>query len=244
MQNDKMELTSIFNDCHLLPKLINNNKTITKTAKATWNAWAQESAVDRWGRVWLKVESLHSIWRTDKPTVQSFVDRIPRSEKTTHEGERLIRLTAVLNQITLLIDAPIINSRRNNLKYSRKLGIVIQEDATINDKRQNYLGRLDDTRKLLKKRTIAERMLCVDELTMKALDSKNSEFHHIRSQAAYPEYKDSIWNGIVINKETHKIITENGCSDEVDLEYLCSERNWNTIWLDRYQNNLKKLGID
>ena len=46
-----------------------------------------------------------------------------------------------------------------------------------------------------------------------------------------------MWNGLIVNKDTHFIITQEGVNDEEELYKLCYEKGWNTDW---YETLLKK----
>ena len=75
----------------------------------------------------------------------------------------------------------------------------------------------------------------VDELTGKKLDYQRSEFSHIRSVAVYPDLQLEIENGLIVNKETHDIITKENVQNEDDLYSLCIKNNWNINWYDYYR---------
>lgn len=70
-----------------------------------------------------------------------------------------------------------------------------------------------------------------------ALDIKNSDFSHIRSYSLYPLSADNIKNGLIVNKSTHKIITEENISDEDELYALCKKMGWTTNWYDKFKES-------
>ena len=59
----------------------------------------------------------------------------------------------------------------------------------------------------------------------------------------YKHLSDQIENGLIVNKETHKIITERGINEENELKLLCEEMGWDTNWYDDYIKILSSLGI-
>jgi len=89
----------------------------------------------------------------------------------------------------------------------------------------------------LKKRRIKTYKIKFDELTGLPLDTKNSDFSHIRSFSLFPGLADNINNGLIVNKNTHKIITEKNINDEEELYDLCIEMNWQTNWYDEFKEN-------
>lgn len=93
-------------------------------------------------------------------------------------------------------------------------------------------------KKKLKRVRMNEYELRLDELTNQILIMRSSSFSHIRSVAVFPELADQSWNGLVVNEETHNIITENGVNDEDRLLDLCKYNEWNTNWYSNFLDNL------
>ena len=52
----------------------------------------------------------------------------------------------------------------------------------------------------------------------------------------YIELAGEVENGLVVNKNTHRIITQKDIKDEDELVDLCVKENWNTDWYERYLN--------
>ena len=102
--------------------------------------------------------------------------------------------------------------------------------------RTRYNEKLEDARKNLKHKRIKKYNIEYDELTGERLIKKTAEFSHIRSFAIYTEVGADIENGLIVNKETHKIITSNSTCDEVELYNLCLDEGWNIDWYNRYKN--------
>jgi len=80
----------------------------------------------------------------------------------------------------------------------------------------------------------------VDELTNEVL-RRGCEFSHIRSVTMYKYISDNIDNGLIVNKETHNLITSRGVNDEDELRDLCEGQNWNIDWYDKYIENLENI---
>ena len=106
--------------------------------------------------------------------------------------------------------------------------------------RARYYENIEDQRKKLKKRRIKKYNITVDELTRKLLNLKTAEFSHIRSVAIYPDLQLEEDNGLIINKETHSIITKNNIQNEEDLVRLCVQKRWETGWFVYYKKIIKK----
>ena len=80
-------------------------------------------------------------------------------------------------------------------------------------------------------------------MTNEPLIVRSAEFSHIRSVAMHKVISDSIDNGLIVNKETHSIITSHGINDENELLDLCKDLNWATSWYDIFIENLSKLMV-
>lgn len=107
--------------------------------------------------------------------------------------------------------------------------------------RARYYENIEDQRKKLKKRRIKKYNITVDELTRKLLNLKTAEFSHIRSVAIYPDLQLEEDNGLIINKETHSIITKNNIQkNEEDLVRLRVQKIWETGWFVYYKKIIKK----
>ena len=93
-------------------------------------------------------------------------------------------------------------------------------------------------RRTLKKKRKKTYNIKYDELTGEPLKT-NCEFSHIRSYAIYKQYADDIDNGLMVNKMTHRLITERGVNDENQLLALCQEQGWKTDWYEAYINKFR-----
>ena len=52
----------------------------------------------------------------------------------------------------------------------------------------------------------------------------------------YPEFSEFIWNGLIVNKKTHNIITSETVNEEEELYSLCFRKGWNIQWYDKYKD--------
>ena len=106
--------------------------------------------------------------------------------------------------------------------------------------RLEYDNVLKEERKKLKNKRRKKYNIEFDELTGEKL-KRCCEFSHIRSVAMYKSISDNIDNGLIVNKETHQIITSRGVNDEYELLNLCEEEGWSTSWYEKYININKSI---
>ena len=88
----------------------------------------------------------------------------------------------------------------------------------------------------MKSKRIKKYFIQKDELTGESLISNTAEFSHIRSVALHSDLQLEIENGLIVNKETHEIITKENVQNEDDLYSLCIKNNWDTSWHYYYKN--------
>lgn len=239
MANRRNQLIPIFNNTHAIDFEIEESINLNQSSiQQTLNAWSRGSLVDGIGQVWIDDDFLSSIWRTDKATASYFADDIRDKDKSSFNGKNYIKYSAVIYILNELIQSPIKNKRREYLKVSDKIGTAVRDSAFVHNKQLIYSEHIEDAKKKLKSQRIKMYNISLDELTFEPLELSSSEFHHIRRQSIYPNLISFIWNGLVINKQTHTIITQSDISDEYDLEVLCKEKRWSLDWLNEYISNL------
>ena len=141
-----------------------------------------------------------------------------------------------------ILQSPISNKRREYLRLSENIGRAVRDSDFVEVIRLKYREYIEEVKKQLKQQRVKHHNISIDELTNEPLNI-NSEFHHIRRQSIYTNMIDLIWNGLVINKETHNIITSQNISEEYGLLDICEEKNWNTDWFYIYEKNLEQYGF-
>lgn len=247
MPNNKRgsELITLFGNSRPNFDLENNlNDNLNRTsAQSTLNAWTNGALVDGTGKVWINEDYLSQIWRTDKATASYFVDGISSIDKANLNGSTCINYSAVIYRLLEIIDSPISNQRRNYLRLSENIGQSVRDSDAAEVYRLRYNEYITGMKRELKNTRIRQHGIQYDELTDAQLIRSTAEFHHIRRQSIYPSLISMIWNGLVINKSTHDIITGQNITDEYDLRDLCDEMNWSTSWFDQYQISLSEAGI-
>ncbi|HCE2445474.1 TPA: hypothetical protein NGU01_002478 [Vibrio parahaemolyticus] len=213
------------------------------SAQGTLNAWTNGALVDGTGKVWINEDYLSQIWRTDKATASYFVDGISSSDKANFNGSMCINYSAVIYRLLEIIDSPISNQRRSYLRLSENIGRAVRDSDAAEVYRLKYNEYIAGVKRELKNTKIKQYSIQVDELTGAPLIKSTAEFHHIRRQSIYPDLISMIWNGLVINKTTHDLITGQNITDEYDLRDLCIDMNWNISWFKQYQMSLDAAGI-
>lgn len=191
---------------------------------------------DSRGLIWINCSTLHTVLRVKtKVDARYLLETIDQNYKTTYEGEEYVLWSSLIS---------IVERRREENPKNRYLSLVMDILNEINESDEIQLLRLrgknlmEQRVKKLKNKRIRSYKLKDDELTNDPLDKKKAEFSHIRSVAMFPELAEMLWNGLIVNKDTHSIITQVGVNDEEELYRLCYEKGWNTDWYKTYKEKL------
>ena len=247
MQNNERgkELATLFDNSRPNFDLESNlgDSLDKSSAQGTLNAWTRGALVDGTGKVWIKEEYLSQIWRTDKATASYFVTGISPYDKASFNGIVCINYSAVIYRLLEIIDSPISNKRRSYLRLSENIGQSVRDSVAAEVYRLKYNEYISELKRELKNARVKKYNIIFDELTGHDLVKSTAEFHHIRRQSIYPNLISMLWNGLVINKETHGVINSCNITDEYDLFELCKKMEWHTSWLEQYENDLKDAGI-
>ena len=227
-------------DLEIVDPIVNKNAK-SKVVKEISNAWKNTSMIDYKGWVWVKKDKLHSILRTTKNNIEYIFMQIPDQHKATFGNETYVRGYEVLKLIAQSLEENGTGTKGVYLETSKQYYDAISCCDKAKLLRLEYENQLKNQRKLLKKKRINAYNIKNDELTNAPLKIKSAEFSHIRSVAMYKFISDSIDNGLIVNKDTHNIITSQGINDETELLNLCKQMNWAIDWYDIYRENLSKL---
>ncbi len=212
------------------------DKTIlrsNRTGTEIYNAWKRGCIIDDYGNLWICTNQLHSILRTDRGNAMYFVGGVSEDDKGELDGLQFIRSYVVIAQLEKSIQNAGKISREDYLRYSQNTHNELRDSNEVRFLRARYYENIQGIRKTLKKRRIKEFNIQYDELTGVIL-KKDSEFSHIRSSSYFPHLCDNLFNGHVVNKSTHNIITAAHINDENMLYDLCVDNRWNTDWYDEY----------
>ena len=202
------------------------------------NAWRDGVLVDEKGWIWVKKEKLHTILRTNVDNARYIAMKLPNEDKQYFNGEPYIRGFQVVAQLAKEIEENGVGKRGLALIASKEFYESIYMCDTVVRLRLEYDKDKAVARRTLKKKRKKTYNVKYDELTGDPL-KLNCEFSHIRSYAIYKQYADDIDNGLMVNKMTHRLITERGVNDENQLLALCQEQGWKTDWYEVYINKFR-----
>ncbi|MCY7007041.1 hypothetical protein OCK72_00080 [Fusobacterium simiae] len=198
-------------------------------ATAIQNAWLKGANLDKHGIIWINNKYLHTLLRVNKTLVKYYLAMINKSDSEYITGAEFISL------LSIIFDSATTFRRRDYIRYSEKLYILIRDSDKAEVMRAKYNEDIIEKRNKLKTKRIKKYRIVNDELTGSNLKVQTAEFSHIRSVALYPDLQLELDNGLIVNKKTHEIITEKGIQNENELYGLCLEKGWNTKWYYFYK---------
>lgn len=206
------------------------------------NAYNNTAWVDNNGVMWIEVSKLAEILRTNKPNAQYILsNQIPDNAKEYHGGNIYVRGYEIKRIIDKNIQEEGLGTRKQYLKYSEAIFNAIRDCDCAENIRNIYQDQLQGSRKKLKGKRIRKYKIKIDELTRLPLKKTTSEFSHIRSYALFKDIADDLDNGLIVNKDTHKIITKSGINDEDELFNLCIDNSWDTGWYEKYKAKFRDI---
>lgn len=203
-------------------------------SKGIHNAWEKGTKIDPYGRIWICESELHNVLRTTRNNTRYFLLKISDQYKIERDGKTYIKGSEVGRLLDEIIQSANTLSREGYARYSSEVYQAIRDCAPVQLIRAKYYEKVKQLKRGLKQTRKRKLKLKHDELTN--LDLKiYSEFSHIRSASLYLALADQYWNGLVVNKDTHKIITERNINNEDELLDLCNEYEWNTDWYSTFR---------
>jgi hypothetical protein len=207
------------------------------TAKSIYNAWMETAIIDNYGMVWVLSRRLSEILRTSKPNARYIADRIGNMYKSRGVEGTYLHYTEVNKQLSNIIMTAGTMKRERYAGFSESIGMAIRDSAKAKCQRAQTYEALTAAKKGLKRKRLKGLSIGHDELTGIPL-LPTSQFSHIRSCAIYPQFTICVWNGLVVNKDIHQIITDAYVNDENELYDLCQQQKWSTDWYDHYISQL------
>ena len=205
-----------------------NRRTIKGISNAVGNG-----IVDSKGFIWFDCSTLHTILRVKTKNDAAYIlEKIDNKYKIDYNSRTYVRWSSLLWVVGKRIE----ENPKN--EYLKLILSILDEISNSNDVKvlQDKAKELQQKNiKKLKKQRIKEFKIVKDELTNEKLDGESAEFSHIRSVTMYPEFSEFIWNGLIVNKKTHNIITSETVNDEEQLYSLCFRLGWNIQWYDKYK---------
>ena len=203
-----------------------------RTIKSISNA-VGNGIVDSKGFIWFDCSTLHTILRVKTKNDAAYIlEKIDNKYKVDYNSRTYVRWSSLL----WIVGKRIEENPKN--EYLKLILSILDEISNSNDVKvlQDKAKELQQKNiKKLKKQRIKEFKIVKDELTNEKLDGESAEFSHIRSVTMYPEFSEFIWNGLIVNKKTHNIITSETVNDEEQLYSLCFRLGWNIQWYDKYK---------
>jgi len=197
------------------------------------NALDAEAYLDPQGQLWIAKDKLHSILRTTKANANDLFDSFDDIKKI--ENHLFVRAYQVMGLISKEIEEADTLKKGKYLSFSEQCLISIRDSDRAKVKRAEYLEEWREQKKKLKNKRIKKYDIKFDELTGEPLNKRTAEFSHIRSSALHKSISLNIENGLIVNKATHIIITNNEISNEEELKFLCVQESWSIEWYDSYK---------
>jgi hypothetical protein len=208
------------------------------------NAWHYGTIIDNAGHIWVRGDKLHTILRTTQQQARAFVGDVEKQYKhtfTIKEGDEQIQRQCILGAeiaraLDEIIQSPGSARQRKYGQYSWELYTIIRDAPEVSEIVHLHLEHVNSQLSTLKQRRITLFNLNQDELTGYTLyaEPRRSHFSHIRAKRMYPHLALEVWNGLIVNDDTHKTITEAEVFDEEGLLEVCRERSWSTSWYHTY----------
>lgn len=204
------------------------------------SAYDSHAYLDSDGVLWLSGEKLNVILRTS-PTIAKFiVNGVSDNDKTVIDNKSFVRGAEINSHITREIEKSGLNDRGHYLRFSEECLNNIRDSYTAKAIRGEAEVRFNKELSKLKSNRISTFNVEHDELTGELLVRKSAEFSHIRSKKIYKQLALYIENGLIVNKDTHDQITNEGIIDENQLQFFCEQKGWKTDWYDTYIEFLKR----
>lgn len=210
------------------------------TAVSIYNAWMRTSMVDNHGLIWVLPNRLGEILRTSKSCAHAIVENTRKEHRRSSAEGTYLRYSEVNRILSDIIQSAGSLKRERYAGYSESIGRMIRDSEKAVIQRTLSYDASREARKKLKATRLKTLINLVDELTNERL-LRTCEFSHIRSCAVYPRLSTAVWNGLIVNKATHSLITDRQIYDENRLLQLCREQNWNTKWYHAFKGDLSQL---
>lgn len=230
-------------------KLVKDNLDKAVRTRIT-NAWQEGTIVDqKTGVVWVRRDKLASILCTNDNTARYLFGGANTEDKQTRiindEGElksiECLSVAQVSRELTNIILNPSGLKQRVRGQFSFDHLTDILNSPEIDIIIGIHLEYVKSKQGDLKKARIKRFNLTADELTGEVFhtNSQRSHFSHIRGKRTCVRLAIDIDNGLVVNDETHRIITKAGVEDEHELLKICEIYSWDTSWYRPYVQRFK-----
>jgi hypothetical protein len=214
------------------------------------NAWQEGTIVDQeTGVLWVRRDKLASILCTTDPIARFIFGGVDTKDKQTRminekgglKSVECLSISQVTKELTNIIMNPGGLKQRVRGQFSFDHLTAILNSPEIDIIIGIHLEYVNSKQGDLKKARIKRFNLTADELTGEPFhtSSQRSHFSHIRGKRTCVRLAIDINNGLVVNDETHGIITKAGVEDEHELLKICEIYSWNTSWYRPYVQRFK-----
>lgn len=200
------------------------------TLTAIRNAWDDSAIVDAVGHVWLRTERLHVVLRTSKGRTRKFLERMAEHDLVEVDGLEYIRGWVVAARLDQDLQRGVRFTRGDYLRFSEEHYRGVRDDVVSCMLRARYRESLEGLSRKLKRARIRTLGLTNDELTDQPLAQRGTHFAHILARSEFPEFMDCVWNGVVVNVDTHERMTLAELLDDGDLLSFCTRHGYSTAW--------------
>lgn len=209
--------------------------TITKIH----NALVKGGGVDLTGCIWININDLPTLWRTTSKRTEVILEQVDRSEIQEINNESYLYGPEAVKRLYLEKNLPGASiSRRKYLAIALDMYRQLDESDAVENRRNEFQNALVEAKASLKGERQKLVHTDVDELTGAPL-KVDAQFSHIRAFHVYPGLGLKRHNGLIVNPETHKVITKENVVNEKELLKLCIRKGWNTDWYDDYMEWLR-----
>lgn len=222
MEDIDFDVPSDFNGAH--------KGTITSILNACKSSFGDKNTV-----IYFDSNCIHTILRTKDYIAREYVFELEKSEKINYGNKTYVSLPAIMKLVTERMNSLGVSKTREYLAFVEACLINIRDNDKFINIRTKLERNWESELNKLKRQRIKEYKIKNDELTGEKL-KKNHQFSHIRAKAIYKENALDINNGLIVNGETHFIITSRKVTDEEGLLKLCKENNWKTNWYNIFKN--------
>lgn len=218
-----------------------DNDLNEKSLRSIHKAWTSSAGIDNNGAVWVSLDQLHIILRTQKHIAKYYVaNEIGREYKREINEKLYIKGSEVIKLLDRIIQNAGSTLREGYARYSENMFLTIRDSEKAQLKRAKRYEFIKSYRDEMRRIRIGRFNIENCELTNEFLVDTYNDFSHIRSVSIDLELADKIWNGLVVNRPIHKIITQFYINDQEQLLALCKDQCWNTHWYDKFTNELNR----
>ncbi|MGL4874069.1 MAG: hypothetical protein ACRC30_05400 [Clostridium sp.] len=203
----------------------------------------KDSIIDGNSAIYISQEAVGKLLRTNsKNKIRKVLSEIEEEDKLDKERNieeiDFIIMGEILKLINKEIAEVMSDRKRLYLRISEKALINMRDSQKVRNLLLENDRRHKNELKSLKGKRMKTYAIKKDELTGMKL-KWGAEFSHIRAKSAYPNLALDIRNGLVVNREIHRIITRERVENEDELLKLCLKMKWDRSWYEKFKNSFE-----